>query len=219
MSLSDAERANSYEDAIRIAIKGAQARIWTALPGQIVSFDADRQTAVVQPTIQAEATDPTGKTTLMTLPVLLDCPVQFQQGGGCVMTFPIEVGDECMVVFFARCMDAWWFSGGIQPQTELRMHDLSDGVVLVGVRSLPNAIADVSTTATELRALDGSTKISLDPTAQTILMRAPGGITLDGPVTGTSTADFTGDVTADGTSVHTHKHTGGTISGDTGVPI
>lgn len=198
MSTSDAERAASYEDSIRIAIQGALTSVWTALPGEIVSYDAARQTAVVQPTIQAQIADPAGKTTLQTLPLLLDCPVQFQQGGGCVLTFPIAAGDECMVVFFARCMDSWWFSGGIQPQAELRMHDLSDGVVLVGVRSLPNAIGGVSTTATELRAVDGHTKISLDPTAQTVGITAPGGTHLTANVLITGNLHVTGTITGDG---------------------
>lgn len=219
MSQTDAERANPFEEGVLTAIRGKLAGLWTAIPGEIVSFDAARQTAEVQPTVQAEADAPDGSKSLVTLPLLLDCPVVFQRGGGAVFTFPIAPGDECLVVFSARCIDAWWQNGGVQPQAELRMHDLSDGFVFVGPASLPKAIGGLSTTSAQLRSLDGLTSISLNPSARTIALTAPGGILLDGPVTATSTIDAAGDVTAEGTSLHTHTHTGGTISGDTGVPI
>lgn len=198
MSLSDAERANAYDEAIRVAMRGLQARIWTALPGEIVSFDAAKQTAVIQPTIQYEATAPNGSVTLLTMPVLLDCPVIFPRGGGCVLTFPLAAGDECLAVFASRCIDSTWQSGGVQPQAELRMHDLSDGFALVGFNSLPHAIAGLSTVAAELRSLSGDTKISLNPTAQTVAIVAPGGISLTGPVTVNGTLHTTGKVTTDG---------------------
>lgn len=220
MSQTDVERANAYAAAIVGAVRGELASVWTALPGEIVSFNAALQTAQVQPTIQAEVRAPDGTVTLATLPLLLDCPVHFPRGGGCILTFPVKAGDECIVVFSSRCIDAWWQTGGVQPQAELRMHDLSDGFVFVGVASRPHAVADLSTVATELRSLDGATVVSLNPTAQTISLKAPGGITLDGPVTATSTIVATGDVTGAGTSLHTHVHGGVQAGGaNTGVPV
>ncbi len=63
-------------------------------------------------------------------------------------------------------------------------------------------------------------------TEENINITSPGTITikaasivLDGPVTGTDTADFDGDVTGEGTSLHTHTHGGvETGGGDTGEP-
>jgi len=73
-------------------------------------------------------------------PVLIDCPVIIMSGGSSALTFPISVGDSCLVLFNDRDIDNW-FSG--QNNAELasnRLHSLSDGIALVGVRSLRNLI-------------------------------------------------------------------------------
>lgn len=226
MSQSDLERANAYNASVVSAIRGELAFVWTALPGEIVSFNADLQTAQVQPTIQAEVTDANGVTTLATLPLLLDCPVHFPRGGGCILTFPVKPGDECIVVFSSRCLDAWWQTGGVQPQAELRMHDLSDGFVFVGVASRPNAVADVSMAATELRSLDGSTLVSLDPEAQTLALTAPGGATINANTIINGTLHVTGaistddDVIAGAITLKTHRTPGITAGGAiAGAPV
>lgn len=225
MSQTDTERANSYDAAVGAAIRGSLAGVWTALPGVISSFNAELQTAEVQPTVQCEVTGQDGKVTLATIPLLLDCPVQFPRGGNTVATFPVTAGDECLVVFASRCIDAWWQNGGVQPQAELRMHDLSDGFVIVGVSSKPSVIENLSTTAAELRSLDGETVISLDPEAQTLILTAPGGATINANTTINGTLHVTGlitsddDVKAGAISLKNHKHGGVTAGGaQTGVP-
>ena len=128
------------------------------------------------------------------------------------MTFPIAEGDECLVVFGARCIDAWWQLGGVQGQAELRMHDLSDGFVLAGVRSQPRAF-DVNTDAAQLRSDDGSTLIELNPTAQTIKMTAPNGATINANTTINGTLHVTGAVTCDSTlAVGGNTTVGGTLA-------
>jgi hypothetical protein len=154
--ITDGERANRFEDAIRIAFRGMQAGIWTALPGIVTAFDKDSQTASVQPAVQAYVTDKDGVQTWVNLPLLVDCPVFFARGNGSSITLPVAVGDECLVVFASRCIDAWWQSGGIQNQAELRMHDLSDGFVFVGFGSTPNALEDFSLSYIVLTALAGA---------------------------------------------------------------
>lgn len=110
---------------------------------------------------------PDGSTQSVNLPMLLDCPVGWQGGGGVTLTFPINPGDECLVVFASRCIDAWWALGGIQEQAELRMHDLSDGFAFVGVRSKPRSFA-VSTDAAQLRTDDGLAYVEVNPTTHGI---------------------------------------------------
>lgn len=177
------ERHVSEAEAVQAAIDGRQAEIWTVLPGIIESFDAVAQTAVVQPALRIPFVGPSGEIALLTMPLLLDCPVEFPGGGGMTLTFPVQEGDECTVKFASRCIDGWWQSGGIQAPAEWRMHDLSDGFAQVGVRSQPRRLANVSTVATELRSDDNTTKIAVDPTAKTIVLDAPGGATLAANVT------------------------------------
>ncbi|MCA7083383.1 hypothetical protein K7G19_07190 [Cupriavidus sp. DB3] len=156
------ERVDDPEVALREAFDGLRAGIWTALPGVIQSFDAKAQTSEVQPTIKIPVRKLDGTIESVALPMLVDCPVQFPSGGNCTLTFPVKPGDECLVVFASRCIDAWWQSGGVQEQAEIRMHDLSDGFVFLGFRSKPRALQGVSTTAAQLRTDDGSAFVEVN---------------------------------------------------------
>ncbi len=174
------ERLDDPEEATRTAQDGHQARIWTSLPGTIQSFDADACTAVVQPTIQGIQQNPDGSFVTINMPLCLDVPVEFPGGGGCTLTFPIAEGDECELRFQSRAIDAWWQNGGIQPQIEQRLHDLSDAICVVGIRSQPRKLTNISTTTTQLRNDAADTYVELDPAGQTVKVVAPGGINLNG---------------------------------------
>ncbi len=217
------ERIGDPEEMMRMAFDGVQSALWTAMPGIVQSFDPAAMTCTVQPAITALVRNEAGEVSELALPLLLDCPVVFPGGGGCTLTFPIKEGDECLVVFGARCIDSWWQLGGMQGQAELRMHDLSDGFVLPGVRSQPRAF-DVDTDATQLRSDDGSTFIQLDPTAQTVVVTAPSGATINANVTINGDLHVTGTVTADvdviggGKHLKTHTHSGVQPGGGTSGP-
>ena len=178
------------------------------------------------------------------MPILPDVPVVFPGGGGFALTFPVAAGDECLVVFASRCIDAWWQSGGVGEPMEPRMHDLSDGFALVGVRSQPHRLSPaVHTGNTQLRADDGSAYVEITPggavTAvgpSSVTVRSGGSITLDAPRIvikgllsmqsqggGATTATLagslnaTGDVTASNISLNSHTHPGDS-GGTTGGP-
>ena len=174
MGLDRRERSGELVEAIMSAQEGHQARIWTAMPGIVQSWNADEKTAVVQPAIQALVEYEDGSVQWVTLPLLVDCPIVFPGGGDVVLTFPLKQGDECLVVFASRCIDSWWQSGGIQVQAEMRMHDLSDGFCIPGVSSRPRVEAAISTSAATLRSRDGTVLVSLDPAGREIHVTAPG---------------------------------------------
>ena len=60
MAFEDYERSSSLESTVRTALTGAQAGIWTALPGIVQSFDASAVTAVVRTRHQGDG-DQTGR--------------------------------------------------------------------------------------------------------------------------------------------------------------
>lgn len=139
--------------------------------GTIQSFDAVTQTAqisvnfkrVIQrrggsndvsqlgPTVQVgevigtllnpNGTDGIPSESYVSYPALVKCPVVFMSGGAGALTFPIAVGDTCLVIFADRDIDGWFSSGQVGPPNSDRMHDLSDGIALVGIRSLANSLA------------------------------------------------------------------------------
>ena len=151
--------------------------MWTALPGIVKVVDLAKQTCSVQPAIRGSVTDKDGKTSPCDLPLLVDVPIVFPRAGGFALTFPVQEGDECLVVFASRCIDAWWQNGGVQEPAEWRMHDLSDGFAMLAPTSQPKALGGVSSEAVQLRTEDGQAFVEikgLDITAKT-----PGNITLD----------------------------------------
>lgn len=221
------ERTLDPAQAQRTALDGRATRIWTAMPGIIQSFNAQAMTCEVQIAVQATVTrlldptsrSPTESTNYENFPKLVDCPVVFPSGGGCTLTFPLQQGDECLVVFGARGIDFWWQNGGAkgpQPPAESRMHDLSDGFVIPGPFSQPRVLANVSTVGAELRSTDGSVSILLNPSGA-ITMKAPNGVTVQGSLT--VTGDVIGDTGSHSVSLGHHVHTG-VQSGpsDTGPP-
>lgn len=232
------ERNSSLDTTIQTASVGAQAEMWTALPGIVQSFDAVAVTAVVQPAIMGINAQPDGSAKPVRLPLLLDCPVVFPRGGGCTLTFPIRPGDECLVVFSSRCIDAWWQSGGIQLPMELRMHDLSDGFVLVGPMSQVRKIGNVSTSAVQLRSDDGAAFVEINPDSKNVRLKTSSLVSIEAPnihltgnvtVTGTVTqgggdtamtghVSVNGDVRANGISLTQHKHGGVESGGSTTSP-
>jgi len=121
------------------------------------------------------------------LPILADCPVVFPGGGGYSLTFPLKPGDEGLILISSRCIDAWWEAGGIQPQMELRMHDLSDGFFLPGIESKPMLTPMLSATDVQLRSKDGTTYIGLGPAGVSVQSLMPVSINSASMVNITST--------------------------------
>ena len=90
-----------------------------ALPGTVVSFDAERQTAEVQPAVKMGS---------MLFPVLADVPVFMP------VPFDVHPGDACLVVFSDIDIDAWFDTGVPQEPRSARKHSLSDGFAFVGFK-------------------------------------------------------------------------------------
>lgn len=146
---------------LRAAQQGWQANIWTALPAIVTSYDRTKQTCECLPTIQLRQ-NVGGVISWLDFPPLVDVPVVFPGGGGYILTFPIAEGDEVLVVFASRCIDAWFASGNkSNRQNELRMHDPSDGFAIPGPRSIPNVLPDLSTTEVQLRSNDGTAEVTI----------------------------------------------------------
>ncbi len=94
-------------------------------------------------------------------PVLLDCPVVCIGGGNGALTFPVSAGDECVVMFNDRDIDNWLQGSSASAVATPRLHSFSDGIILVGIRSLANVIPSYSSTHVELRTKDGINKIAI----------------------------------------------------------
>ena len=60
------------------------------------------------------------------------------------ITNPINVGDDCIVLFSDREIESWFINGDAQPVNYTRMHDMTDAFAIFGIRSLPKMIEIVA---------------------------------------------------------------------------
>jgi hypothetical protein len=143
-------------------------------------YEAEQRADIKIAQQQVATVAPDGTRTIIEYPVLLSVPVCFPSGGGYTLTFPIAAGDECLVLFNDRDIDTWVLQGAGQPPATPRLHDLSDGLAIVGVRSNPRVLSNVSTTSTQLRSDAGD--VHVDVSADTITLLAPEKVVIDSPL-------------------------------------
>ena len=151
----------------------------------------------------------TGVRTLAEYPLLVNVPVYFAGGGGITMTYPINEGDECLILFNDRQLENWIESGAGQPPSLPSLHNLSDGICLVGIRSNPRALTNVSATAAQIRTDDGQTLLSVAPgkitlSAAEIVIHATTKLVYDAGGTGTIIQPAQIDNYTTGVTVNAH---------------
>lgn len=134
--------------------------LWLHLPGQITSYDADTGLASVVPMVQDGEIEEDGVTrTVKTLPEIHDCPVSFPGSGKNRQTFPVAVGDVCLVMWCSSSIARWVVTGQIVDPGDDRRCDYADAVVLPGLSS-SKIPTDAPTDAIVIHA-DSGIKIQL----------------------------------------------------------
>lgn len=226
--LSIPQRLSSMlpQEGLKKAFDNYDFDLRVASPGIIQTFDASKQTVTVLVAVK-ERIKIEGVVSLASIPLLVDVPIVIPQAGGYNLTFPIQAGDECLLVFSDTCFDAWYQNGGMQAPMSLRRHDLSDAFAIVGIKSQPRVIANYSGDSVQLRneagtnyieiAADemnlvfGSTKIKLNATG----IEMTGNVTMNNnlDVKGTSTLETTTTIEDLAFMDHTHYISGGTTNG------
>ena len=135
--------------------------------GTVQSFNAGNQTATAtinykKTYYQLDAATGLYEPVLVDYPIMTDCPVIVLGGGAGALTFPIQQGDECVVLFNDRDMDNWFNGSPGGPVATPRLHSFADAIVLVGLRSLGNVLADYDTVRAVLR--NTTTMVGVGPT-------------------------------------------------------
>lgn len=120
-------------DTMAKAIKQALSNVHTATIAKITKVNA--KTINCQPVINRVV-----RGVSIELPEFVEVPPLFMQGGGSYTAHPIAVGDYCLLIFTERCFDRWYGGQDFKSPLELRMHDYSDGIAIVGINPLQAAI-------------------------------------------------------------------------------
>jgi hypothetical protein len=102
--------------------------IHTALPGEIVSYDAGAGTAAVQPVGKFVTSDGTE----LAYPTITEAPVCFPfcQNAGVGIAFPVKKGDSCIIIISEVELDAW--RSGAESEGSLRF-DLTSAMIIPGL--------------------------------------------------------------------------------------
>jgi hypothetical protein len=112
----------------------------------IVSFDPVTQTASAtmnyKKTFVVRQTDGSYVGQQRDYPPLTGCPVVFLGDQAAYLSFPVNPGDECMVLFNDRDIDNWFVNNSNPQLASSRLHSFSDAILLIGMRSKAKAIAN-----------------------------------------------------------------------------
>tara|TARA_R110002167_G_scaffold136354_4_gene323100 strand:+ start:1586 stop:2269 length:684 start_codon:yes stop_codon:yes gene_type:complete len=214
------------------------------LPGRIVEFFPETQTATVKICVEKPFGNTEIESGAATREELQDVPVHVNGGGGYHNTHPITVGDTCQLTFSQIGYDYWMFqdkdeSGTLSglPKPHLyRQFSEDDGYALVGYNTLPRAIQSYSaehsqwrnSTAAQMISLNSDESIDIKAGSTVINITKDGTIAITAPL-----VTLTGDLTVTGTITSTtavvapsmvtggkeltgHNHPAGTPPGNTG---
>lgn len=124
------QTSNEIKTVIKDWMNDKTDNLHTALPGKIVTFASGTNRASVQPVGNYKAKDERR----IPYPVIYNVPVIFPTGAGGTagITFPINPGDGCLLIFAEDNLEDF-LSGGDSDDT--RKHSLNDAICIPGLYS------------------------------------------------------------------------------------
>jgi len=135
MSLGQAKRTPTMAEVIRLSIEAAALGLHTSMPGIVETYDPKRGTVSVIPALKRKYAD--GQ--IIDLPEIPNVPLGFPKGTNFAMSWPIQKGDDVLVIFSERSLDIWKQQGGngktINPK-DSRHHDLTDAIAIPNFTTL-----------------------------------------------------------------------------------
>lgn len=186
--------------------------IHTALPGEIVSYNAGAGTATVKPIGKYVTSD--GKE--LNYPTITEAPVCFPfcQNAGVGIAFPVKKGDSCIIIISEVELDSW--RSGADSEGSLRF-DLTSAMVIPGLLEGGNEASEKAAKENSVIVTAGDVTLAVSgdgckvDTGSTVMNVTDDGVSIKGNLT------VTGDVKAGSVSLKNHTHTD-SVGGDTQKP-
>lgn len=200
-------------DTIKDALSFFQSNLHTNLIGKISAVN--EKTVDVEPVIARVVGDEVKKITPFT-----QVPPVFMCGGGSSETWPVAVGDYCLLFVTERAFDYWYSGQDFREPIEPRMHDYSDCFALVGLKNEAGALT-IPSVITRIGDMFHEGDIEhVGNTAQTGNNNQDGDYTLNGDMTINGNLTVNGNINCTGTltvpTINTQTltaSTGATIGG------
>lgn len=158
MSMGRAGKAtNKRQEGVAIQASAERESMFGEMPGQIVSFNPNNQTATIRPLYK-----PTHDGKKVDMPELQEVPVRFQRIGGFVVTAPVKEGDMVMLRPQQRSTEEYHTGGDHESIKESRSMSLSDmEAFLDGGEKITDPISNFNTENFEIRSEDGRFKMEM----------------------------------------------------------
>ena len=118
-------------------INEAMFRTRCCIPCIIQSYNSANNTVECQPAVRERIINEDGTIQYVQLPLLINVPVVFPGSANFDIKFPLSKNDECLVFFSDLSIDNFWQKGSVQNPVEVRRHDLSDGMAIPCMISMP----------------------------------------------------------------------------------
>ena len=118
-------------------INEAMFRTRCCIPCIVQSYNSANNTVECQPAIRERIINEDGTIQYVQLPLLINVPVVFPGSANFDIKFPLSKNDECLVFFSDLSIDNFWQKGSVQNPVEVRRHDLSDGMAIPCMMSMP----------------------------------------------------------------------------------
>ena len=204
------ERLGTTDEITRKTLDDHSAKLRVSMPARVLSFDPLKQTIQAQPLIREKILNrETGQVEWRQLPVLKDVAVQFPQGTIGAITFPLNYGDEVLLLFQDRCYDSWWATGKVSNWNDRRFHDLSDAIAIPGINSVPRVIPGIAPDAIEMRSRTGFVRVGVSETFIRLIIGDFVSIITDGVMNiNTGTLNIQGNLLINGEAYQLHEHSG-----------
>lgn len=149
---SDTVRTRAVTSAERESMFGE-------MPGRVVSFNMENQTATIQPLYRPRHNGQT-----VDMPELLEVPVRFPRAGSFVITSPVKAGDRVVLRPNFRSSEGYHTGGKYESGGEARSFSLSDmEAFLDGGEPLTEPITSFNPDNFEIRTEDGAHRIEITP--------------------------------------------------------
>lgn len=151
------------ETVLREVLDARAADIHTALPGKVVSYDASKQVADIQPLVKDVYHAESGALLTRSFPVLPSVPVAFLRGGGYFLSVPLAAGDTGMLVFSELPIDRWRSTGQESHPVDARRHGVGNAVFYPGVRPRAQALTEAGVSDHMVLGKEGGCQVHVKP--------------------------------------------------------
>jgi Phage protein Gp138 N-terminal domain len=158
-------------ESLQLMIESSLSDINTSTPGEIVSYNAATNRAVVRPSLPKKLDNGD----VLTAPNIVEVPVQFHgsNAGGASFTFPLKPGDPVNLSFQQRSMEGY-LKGSKDAPDDPRQFDLSDCVAIPG-----GGASGIVGHADNVVLKFGNANVTLHPDGMIVLGNGGGSITID----------------------------------------